>query len=44
MGVTLTPPSGALTHVILPYDQNLNIFMGYSQQASRYQHQHSALI
>jgi glucose-6-phosphate isomerase len=25
MGVTLTLPSGAKTHLILPYDQHLNI-------------------
>jgi glucose-6-phosphate isomerase len=44
MGMTLTLPSGAQTHALLPYDQYLNKFADYFQQASCYQHRYFALI
>jgi len=43
MKVALTLPSGAQTHALLPYDQYLNKFADYFQQASCYQHRRSAL-
>ena len=44
MGVTFTLLSGAQTHALLPYDQYMNKFADYFQQASCYQGRHSALI
>ena len=44
MEVTLTRTSGAQTHALLPYDQYLNKFADYFQQASYYHHGLSALV
>ena len=37
MGATLTLPSGAQTHALLPYDQYLHKFADYFQQVSHHQ-------